>query len=155
MNNRIDIIVDISGSISENGKAAVVKYLLYSIKNIFMREEYSKYKVNLLQWSDKMMDVNSIAELRFNGTLNDEVMKKYLDGLEEKDAIILLTDGSFPTKIRNVFRNISEKKIKLYCVAIGAEADIFGLKKISTYPVIFNSADIANLISKVCGYYDV
>ena len=44
------------------------------------------------------------------------------------------------------------KKIKIYCMAIGADSDLFSLKSVSTYPIVFNSVDIINVISKVCGH---
>ena len=59
---------------------------------------------------------------------------------------------NFSTEVKSAFRNVSIKKIKIYCMAIGADSDLFSLKSVSTYPIVFSSVDIINAISKVCGH---
>ena len=152
MTNKINIIVDTSGSISEDGKASVVKNLLYIIQNIFQRDEYNAYDVNLMQWSNRLEKIENLSRLEFKGSLNDLILRTYLENLSENDSLILLSDGNFSTEVRSAFRNVSIKKIKIYCMAIGADSDLFSLKSVSTYPIVFNSVDIINVISKVCGH---
>ena len=150
MTNKINIIVDTSGSISENGKASVIKNLLFAIGNIFQRDEYSAYDVDLMQWSNRIEKIKNLSHLEFKGSLDGLILRTYLENMSENDSLILLSDGNFSTEVRSAFRNISKKEIKIYCMAIGADSDLFSLKSVSTYPIVFSSVDIINAISKVC-----
>lgn len=155
MNNRIEVIVDTSGSITENGKSAVVKYMLYTIKNLCERDRYGKFKVEIFGWAERIMPINSISELVFKGTLSAISFEDHIKDMDDNCSIIIVTDGNFDLKTSSVLKNRNRKDLKIYCIAVGADADTYGLKKISTYPEIFTPENITKAILTVCGQCEV
>lgn len=150
MNTRVDILVDTSGSMIENGKEAVIKNLIYTISRILRKEEYQEYQVNMLKWSNEVMPIKKLSELRFSGQLSSRALKEYLDSQEVAPVILLISDGNFSIKERNIFK--STKNSYFDCIAVGIDADIFSLKKIASSGKVFKVPDIVSALAKVCNH---
>lgn len=59
----VNILVDVSGSMTENGKDSVVKYLLYAIKGY--ADEGKGFSYRLFQWGDAVEEITDLSGLSF------------------------------------------------------------------------------------------
>ena len=62
MNMNVNIVMDGSGSMSENGKVSIMKYIINSAKG-YSKEE-GTITLFLYQWGDKIECLNDLAEFR-------------------------------------------------------------------------------------------
>ncbi len=148
MISRINVVVDASGSIAENGKDSVVKYLLNLLPGMIEMNGYGSYETEFLQWSARIFPLESSAKLHFDGETCQESFVQYLEQTGDDTATLLISDGDFLLN-REQQKSIRNLKRRIFCIAVGADAELGVLKKISSYPVIFRPYDIANVFALV------
>lgn len=148
MKNRVDILIDTSGSMAEDGKYAVIQNLIYTISRVLKKDEYKSYQVNILQWSENIEVIRKVSDLQFSGRISSVALKEYLDNEEAAQVILLISDGNFSNKEKNIFKNSNSKYF--YCMAVGLDADTFTLKKIASSGYVFEVPNIMSALKKVC-----
>jgi len=161
MKKNIYFVVDSSGSMNEMGKSLLQRNLMRFISElpIIDKEKYSD--INFIFWSLN----SSITELNIQKNKEFPVivaenkvdLKLFSDKIKEiinKDKniyIIFLSDGVFSAASVNEFKNSIKEysNLVLKTVAIGDDADLLELKKISTNDSVFKSEDITTAIDNL------
>ena len=134
-NEKVFLLIDTSGSMIENEKRSILKYVYRPFKTI-IGDRLLAYS-----WGDEIKEVSKVSELRMQGKINNETTEKFLNNLEENSHLVIMSDGSFET---DIFKKL-EKKVNMYFVGIGSDVD----KKILEYTFgknnYFEAYDILNL----------
>ncbi|WP_133405882.1 VWA domain-containing protein [Parashewanella tropica] len=158
MNNLINIIVDTSGSMNDMGKIHLQRNLCrYADKlRAIEFEKYSKLDIRFYQWAQNVSEValqidGDIPVLSAKGSSNLCELSGFLNELnkdKEKARVLILSDGNFPNSYIVSFQNQMDifSSLLIRTVAVGADADLLKLKKISTNNTVYLSENIASAI---------
>ncbi|AJD46934.1 hypothetical protein S7S_02560 [Isoalcanivorax pacificus W11-5] len=152
------IIVDVSGSMNEMGKIHLQRNLCrYAAQlRLIDQEKYSGSDIRFYQWAQNVSDValqsdGDIPALNAEGSSNlcdlSDFLSQHLNDAGSARTLIL-SDGNFPNSdivsFQNQLGTFSDLIIRT--VAVGADADLFKLKKISTNNTVYLSENIASAI---------
>jgi hypothetical protein len=144
---RITVVADASGSMSSMAKIQVVAALLgfYRDMSVF-RNTYDELTFVFYQLGNTQeLDPKNIKDvLKAGGKTSLPAIEDIIKVIDQKDMhILFLSDGRFfPDDISEFKRIIkSYPGMKFVPIAIGADADEYLLKKISTYGKIFRPED--------------
>lgn len=89
----IQIILDTSGSMVEDSKHFAAIYLLQSVKQCAKEKGIP---VSFYRWQEEICPLGKISEISWTGSLNPQAFLKFF---QEKQPILLISDGDFPDKI--------------------------------------------------------
>lgn len=164
MDNKLELslilIFDVSGSMIEMGKIHLQNNLCryaYQIQTID-QEKYADYDFSFYQWSQNVVNIDmqndgGIALSDAEGTsnlsaLSDFLLKKLND--TERLRVVVLSDGNFFNSDILSFREkvSSFPDLVIRTIAVGADADLLKLRKISTSNDVHLAEDIASAIDK-------
>lgn len=135
------ILVDTSGSMSEEGKKSVVRYLLYAIEGLLNNEWSGKaYKIYL--WNSNIQEYDT--NINFVGEANAKKLKEFLES-KPNSTVLILSDGSYPEDIKNVFK---KTEIKILALMVGGDCNKAILQKIVGVGNIYESTDVATCLNK-------
>ena len=111
----INIFIDTSGSMSEMGKDSGAMYVVKSIQDYC---EFHSVKSNLYKFDGNI--VSDIHSIKFNKNININLLRNFI---KSKNLVgnILVSDGLFD----------EETLDNTIAIAIGVDADIYNLEKIS------------------------
>lgn len=152
------IIVDVSGSMNEMGKIHLQRNLCrYAAQlRLIDQEKYSDADIRFYQWAQNVSEValqsdGDIPALNAEGSSNLCVLSDFLSEYlkdTRRSMVLILSDGSFD---RDDFKKFLEWKTThtptlIRTVAVGADADLLKLKKISTNNTVYLSENIASAI---------
>lgn len=152
------IIVDVSGSMNEMGKIHLQRNLCrYATQlRLIDQEKYSGVDIRFYQWAQNISELvlqsdGGVSALNAEGSSNLNVLSDFLSlylNVTERARILILSDGSFD---RDDFKKFLEWKTThtptlIRTVAVGADADLLKLKKISTNNTVYLSENIASAI---------
>ena len=141
---RINVLIDSSGSMNEDGKLSALKYLLYAITNV-VREQYNDMiDFEFVQWSTDISKLEKLNMLVTNGKLNECVLNEYFE-FNSPDSIIFISDGNFDASLRTAILNVSKN---IYVVCVGLDSDEYNLRMVSTDSVVYKACDIEHVIKK-------
>ncbi len=134
----MNIIVDVSGSMTENGKDSVVKYLLYAIDGFSRDNNLGEYKI--FQWGKRLDEVVEPFKLSFDsGKVSDELLSFLNNHIDEKNIII--SDGGFSREIKKGIKEIPDKK-NIYYLGIGSDCDIAAIRAVAMPNRIFAAQEV-------------
>ncbi|MEG2867878.1 MAG: hypothetical protein RR894_09030, partial [Terrisporobacter sp.] len=68
MNNKLNVIIDVSGSMSENGKKDIVIYAYDTINNLLDDKKYNKEKIILSKWQDEDTKMKKVFNFEFDNS---------------------------------------------------------------------------------------
>lgn len=158
MKNTLNIIVDVSGSMNEMGKIHLQRNLCrYAAQlRLIDPENYSGSDIRFYQWAQNISEVvlqsdGDIPTLNAEGSSKLCVLSDFLS-LHLNDTrrarVLILSDGNFD---REGFKKFETWKKEhntnlIRTVAVGADADLLKLKKISTNNTVYLSENIASAI---------
>lgn len=147
MSRIINIVVDASGSMAEDDKNAVVKYLINSICNVIQTEEFSDVEVVLFQWAKNSIRFENIekAKLEFKGKASYDDFKPIEDEIEYESPMILISDGGFSINDKVKIEKMSRKIIPIF---IGIDANRSILKDIATDKVVYSVVDFMQALAE-------
>ncbi|EKO3417954.1 hypothetical protein ACOIPL_002459 [Vibrio fluvialis] len=152
------IFVDVSGSMNEMGKIHLQRNLCrYAAQlRLIDQEKYSGLDIRFYQWAQNVSEVvlqsdGDIPVLNAEGSSNlcviSDFLPQYLNDTGRL-MVLILSDGNFPNsdivsfqKQLGTFSNMI-----IRTVAVGADADLLKLKKISTNNTVYLSENIASAI---------
>lgn len=99
MTETVHIVLDTSGSMTEDSKQHSAIYLLLSLRRFFKEQ---KIPVAEWQWSHTLAPLETLPSLRWSGSLDGYAFSAFYQTLQEspqKPAVILLSDGDFPLSL--------------------------------------------------------
>jgi len=152
------IIVDVSGSMNEMGKIHLQRNLCRYTAQLRLvdQEKYSGSDIRFYQWAQNVSEValqsdGDIPALNAEGSSKLCVLYDFLSQhLNDTGRlmVLILSDGNFPNSDIVSFRNQlgTFTDLIIRTVAVGADADLLKLKKISTNNTVYLSENIASAI---------
>ena len=154
----IYIIVDVSGSMNEMGKIHLQRNLCRYASQLQLidPEKYSDLDIRFYQWAQIVSELvlqsdGDIPALNAEGSSKLCVLSDFLcQHLNNtgRARILILSDGNFPNSdivsFRSQLRTFPDLIIRT--VAVGADADLLKLKKVSTNNTVYLSENISSVI---------
>ena len=144
---KIIVIVDTSGSMAEDDKNAVVRYLLSDIGNLREKEEFSDCFFALYGWGEALQKVEDWGNIRFafsgrSGTGGLEEI-----GKEEKEygSLLLISDGNFTEDVKNAFLKLGRDR-RTAVISVGMDARRSVLREISTKGEVFAVTELVTAV---------
>jgi hypothetical protein len=144
---RITVVADVSGSMSPMAKIHVVTALLGFYRDLSaFCNIYKDLTFRFYQLGDTHeLDQTNIKNiLKADGTASLSAINDIITVIDQKEInILFLSDGRFSSDDISNFKHITENYpgMKFIAIAIGADADEYVLKNISTYGKIFRPED--------------
>lgn len=141
---KINVLIDASGSMNEDGKLSALKYLLYAITNV-IREQYNGVlDFEFVQWSTDISKLEKLNMLVANGRLNEHGLNEYFE-FNHSDSVIFISDGNFDASLRTAILNVSKN---IYVVCVGLDSNEYNLRMVSTDSAVYKACDIEQVIKK-------
>lgn len=152
------VFVDVSGSMNEMGKIHLQRNLCrYAAQlRLIDQEKYSGSDIHFYQWAQNVSEValqsdGDIPDLNAEGSSNLCVISEFLSQYQSDTGrlmVLILSDGNFPNSDIVSFQNKlgTFTDLIIRTVAVGADADLLKLKKISTNNTVYLSENIASAI---------
>ncbi len=148
--NKNNIIIDLSGSMKENGKYFLLRYIFQSIVSLIKTDDFSKFDFDIYKWQNDITLISSLKDIKdkdFNIKQNEDKLVEFFEN--NKDSVnMLITDGSFSHNLKNNLEKIS-KKTPLILLQIGNDFDI-SANKITKKDLIFKSFELISAIFTQC-----
>lgn len=139
------MVVDASGSMAEDDKNAVVKYLLNGISNVTELMDFRNVDFVLYQWGQTSKKIESLekAKIEFVGKSPLSGLDELSQMIDENQSLIFISDGNF-----NSGDKASIKKLSKYIVPIfvGIDANRTILQDIATEGIVYSVTDFMQAI---------
>ena len=158
----INIVVDTSGSMNEMGKNHLQRNLcryLHELR-IINEQKYSNIEFRYYQWSSSVTNLfvqesGEFPVLTPKGEADMVALSEYLKSMvndEQELHVLIITDGQYSYSEITEFKKGLEKyqNIALRVVAVGADADIAKMKKLSTNGNVYLAENISAAICSIC-----
>ena len=158
MTSVLHIIIDASGSMNEMGKIHLQRNLCrYAAQlRLIDQEKYSGSDIRFYQWAQNVSEValqsdGDIPALNAEGFSKLCVLSDFLSrhlNNTGRSMVLILSDGNFDRDDHKKFIEWKDrqKDILIRTVAVGADADLLKLKKISTKNSVHLSENISSAI---------
>lgn len=155
------IIVDVSGSMNEMGKIHLQRNLCrYAAQlQLIDQEKYADFDIRFYQWTQNISETalqsdGDIPALNTEGSSSLSVLSDFLSqNLNDtgRSMVLILSDGNFSNSdILSFQKQLSSFfGLIIRTVAVGADADLLKLKKISTNNSVHLSENIASAIDSI------
>lgn len=158
MKEALYIIIDVSGSMNEMGKIHLQRNLCRYAAQLrgIDQQKYASLDVRFYQWAQDISEITiqsdgDIPALNAEGSSNlcdlSDFLSQHLNDIGRARTLIL-SDGNFPNSdivsFQNQLSTFSDLVIRT--VAVGADADLLKLKKISTNNSVHLSENISSAI---------
>lgn len=167
MNSIINIIVDVSGSMNEIGKIHLQRNLCrYAAQlRLIDQEKCSGSDIRFYQWAQNISEVvlqsdGDIPALNAEGSSNLCGLSSFFSKKKNdkgKVRILILSDGNFDRDDYKAFLGWKKesKLLLIRTVAVGSDADLLKLQKISTNNRVYLAENIASAIENTIFGSDV
>lgn len=158
MKKNLYIIVDVSGSMNEMGKIHLQRNLCrYAAQlRVIDQEKYTDLDIHFYQWAQDISETTiqsdgDIPAFNAQGSSNLCVLSDFLSqhlNDTERARILILSDGNFSNLDISSFQQqlSSLPDLITHTVAVGADANLLKLKKISTNNSVHLSENISSAI---------
>lgn len=155
------IIVDVSGSMNEMGKIHLQRNLCRYASQLQLidQEKYADFDIRFYQWAQNISEIalqsdGDIPALNTEGSSSLSVLSDFLSqNLNDtgRSMVLILSDGNFSNSdILSFQKQLSSfPELIIRTVAVGADADLPKLKKISTNNSVHLSENIASAIDSI------
>lgn len=152
------VFVDVSGSMNEMGKVHLQRNLCRYGSQLQRIDQgkYSGNKIHFYQWAQNISEITlqsdgDIPPLKAASSSSLSVLSDFLSqhlNANGRTTVLILSDGNFPNSDIVSFHNQLSKfpVLIIRTVAVGADADLLKLKKISTNNTVYLSENIATAI---------
>lgn len=158
MKSSLHIIVDVSGSMNEMGKIHLQRNLCrYAAQlQLIEQEKYSGVDIRFYQWAQNISEIalqsdGDIPALNAEGSATfcalSDFLSEHLKNTE-KLMVLILSDGNFlGSDIENFRKQMSTfPDLLIRTVAVGADANLLKLEKLSTNKTVYLSENIPSAI---------
>ena len=156
LNMQIKIFVDTSGSMNEMGKIHLQRNLCRYVMHLpfIDKEKYLGLDVQFYKWAQNVseVDLQSDGDIPVFNAEGFSNLCTLVDFLSQNSArILILSDGNFSNLDISSFQNqlSSYPDLIIRTVAVGADADLWKLKKISTNSTVYLSENIASALDSI------
>ncbi len=161
MNKSIYVIIDTSGSMNEMGKSHLLRNLCRFISELPIVNErfFSNVEFRFFQWNTIVSELVIESNVDFpvinpQGSSDLSSLSEMLRGVlnnGEQTRALIFTDGNFPSsKIADFKQDLASfQKLITRVVAVGADADILKLKKLSSNNSVYLSENISAAIKSI------
>ena len=141
----LNVIVDVSGSMTENGKDSVTKYLLYAIDGVLKDIGLEAYKT--YQWGEKLEELTETHKILFGSCKASDDLVDFLNNhMEEKNMII--SDGGFSRDIKRGIKGLSDKN-NIYYLGIGSDCDIAAIRAVAIQDKIYSAHEVIPCLKSI------
>lgn len=141
----INIIVDVSGSMTENGKDSVVRYLLYAIEGYCKEEKINEYKV--FRWGKQLEELAEPYKLSFDsGKATNELLEFLNNHIDDKNLII--SDGGLSRDTKKGIKDISNRN-NLYYLGVGSDCDLAAIRAVAMPDKIFMAQEVISCMRSI------
>jgi len=147
MSSKLQIIVDISGSMCEMAKISISMNLLSTIRE-FNNFNQTFDEVSLFFWNEiNFMKIEDFMQFEASGKLNFEKLKEHLLLYSKNDGdikVLLLSDGNYSNNEFDNFSNYTQEssQICIVPILIGADSSTDKLKTIAWNEHIYLAEDV-------------
>ena len=140
---QIQIVVDVSGSMLEDGKSSVVKYLLFAAERLCGQ---FGLEPQLWQWGQEVAPLESAEQLVFSGRADERALLGFLEG---RGAAAVLSDGAFSSRALQQMKELEH----VHILAVGGDCGLPQLRKYAGAGKVFPAADLTACLQAVrdCG----
>lgn len=139
------IILDSSGSMKEEGKAAACDYLCRSVIG-FIRDHYPETGYSVFRWS-KQIAAYADSSIQDENSADATALLSFISEHKE-EKIVLITDGNFSSGDRRKLSSLSDSG-HIRILALGADANIPALRRFVGKERIFDAADSVECIRQM------
>lgn len=145
MSKTVNIVVDASGSMAEDDKNAVVKYLLNGICNVTGTTDFDNIEFVLYQWGQKSKKIENLekAKIEFSGKSPISGLEELKQMIDENETMIFVSDGNFDSGDKVQIKKMSVKIIPIF---VGVDANRTILQDIATEKVVYSVTDFTQAI---------
>lgn len=141
----INIIVDVSGSMTENGKDSVARYLLYAIEGYCKEEKISEFKV--FQWGKQFEELTEPYKLSFDSEkVSNEILEFLNNHIDDRNIII--SDGGLSREIKNGIKKIPNRN-NLYYICVGSDCNLAGIRTVASSDRIFWAQEVISCMRSI------
>lgn len=149
MSKIVNIVVDASGSMAEDDKNAVVKYLLNGISNIMDTSDFSDVEFALYQWGQTSKKIESLekAKIEFVGKSTLSGLEELKQMIDKNQTMIFVSDGNFNSGDKAHIKKMSANIIPIF---VGIDANRTMLQDIATERVVYSVTDFVQVIYDTC-----
>ena len=148
MENKINIIFDFSGSMTELGKSAVLKSMVFRLRTIADR---NGVKAGFFLWQNEIIPFKEMWDIEPVGRINPTALADFITAKPLGEKYLLLSDGiSDLESVSTISKALTVSKAVLLTVAIGRDANRRSLAEISNDKSIWSSADVLQAMDYLC-----
>ena len=141
MSKDLNVLVDVSGSMGEDCKDAVIKYL---INTILSSNRFEKYYLYLINDTVTKIDDISKAKIKYEKHISQNAIKDFYDSVIDNEPVLFISDGCFEADIENT---LSKHKSNMVCVAVGSDAIKGNLQRCSHNKKVYNAEDVTEAMA--------
>ncbi len=140
----IKIIIDASGSMGEDEKNAVVKYLLNGMFNS-IRYNSLDISLSLFQWGTETKPIDNFEKTKiiFAGKTSEEGLEVLENYTNNQDSIILISDGNYESNVVGKIKKLSDSILPIF---VGVDANRTILQDISTNKKVYSVVDFVQAL---------
>lgn len=154
-----NIIIDVSGSMKEDGKNFLLDYIFQSIVNLTKKDDFSKFVFDIYIWQDNILKIYpseedtkkkskiKLQDLDFSIKQNEKALTEFIENNSDS-SIMLITDGNFSNNFRKTLEKIG-KNNPLVLLQFGNDYNNF-TNKITKKELIFKTSELISAILKQC-----
>jgi len=135
------VLVDGSGSMGEEGKKSVVRYLLYSIEGL-LQDEWAEMPFEIFMAAEEVEKFD--GKLNVCGHINEKKLENFLQS-ETESTLLFMTDGSLSEGVRQVLRKATNR---ILILMVGCDCNRIRLRKLTNEDDLYESKDVASCVSK-------
>lgn len=143
MSKELNVLIDTSGSMGEDCKNAVVKYLLGTIISCAGTGYLNCYLAG--NQCTKVENLSGV-KITYGGQMTPNAINSYFNEALGDDKTLLISDGCFDVDVEKA---ISKFRDKVICVAVGEDAMISNLQRCSRNKKVYLAEDV-NAAIAVC-----
>lgn len=133
------IIIDASGSMGEEGKKSIVRYLIQAITGI-MEDRYPDMQNKIFCWNNQVFPYEGKTEFEevAEATVFEEFLSKH-----QKDTILLIGDGNYSDDVKQIMKSVESK---LMYLMVGCECNRSRLIQLVCSENLYETVDVVTCI---------
>jgi len=137
--------VDASGSMAEDDKNAVVKYLLNGICNVMGTPGFDDVEFALYQWGQESKKIDNLekAKIEFAGRSPLSGLEELKQIIDENQTMIFVSDGNFNSGDK---AHIKKMSVNIIPIFVGIDANRTILQDIATEKVVYSVTDFMQAV---------
>ena len=145
MSKTVNIVVDASGSMAEDDKNAVVKYLLNGICNVMGTPGIDDVEFALYQWGQESKKIDNLekAKIEFAGRSPLSGLEELKQIIDENQTMIFVSDGNFNSGDK---AHIKKMSVNIIPIFVGIDANRTILQDIATEKVVYSVTDFMQAV---------